>query len=618
MNARYVIVVGYRDTTIQKLIATLEHQISLLGWRPQVTHAASASVVPEIFPDGDCVVYLVSHVLGSTDLNLLRVAPVKADCLIIGIYDCTGAADTAGRTSAHAAESQVTKDATSCDSECQKAVPSWTDSCDLVIDVSFDKLYDVSIDVFASVKVWLTHNLSIESLWHNSLPRRAKTGGKKVVGILNESRLVSSLDQAASYARECRTLIVQGGNRYITSYLVSLGLDCRDIKLTCLTKSQLPVLVYSMLEPSDRALVLRPDQRDDLLSWNRLRRHTAWSRNPAELTVGEAALMLSDHAVPVPFSYPADDRRIKTEFRDAIDILNCDDAPILHALEEAGLVFSSILRFTHFWAWLQRTDADLLFIDDTFYRGRTFYVAGILARLLLRKERWKFLTLTADRVGRSVVHPRLTIVNRQCLYPYENSIVTERGYWDLCGRQYTWRDLAKYTDFLYKHATGLWTDPYVVRSTWQRMMAVTLAPLRINSSSADMVYALFELAIACTVRQCEVDVASLQDQRAWGMGYSAAFANVISHWIAQEEPRWKRQRYNDWAANVLRRIDDLIQRLPISDGLLTYYRDNVMALEYTLLLRLGFYPVSCAGVWRPVYSPQELRHGAVDVGRSNR
>lgn len=247
------------------------------------------------------------------------------------------------------------------------------------------------------------------------------------------------------------------------------------------------------------------------------------------------------------------------------------------------MILAYTLRYTKFWAWLQHAEQDLLFVDDTFYRGRTFYTAGILARLLSRNNKWKFLTLTADRVGRLAMHPRLVILNRSLLYPYENSVATEMGYWDLLGNQYIWRDLIKYSGLLSKEVADTSIDPRAVRSAWRHMMAAGLSSLRHQPDSKETVLALFEIALACAAEGKNIDVAALQDQRAWGLGYSAAFANVMLYWIAQEEPRWKRQRYKNWIAKMLQQMEIIIERHPGSDALLGYYRAHRTALEYTLL-----------------------------------
>jgi hypothetical protein len=73
------------------------------------------------------------------------------------------------------------------------------------------------------------------------------------------------------------------------------------------------------------------------------------------------------------------------------------------------------------------------------------------------------------------------------------------------------------------------------------------------------------------------------DQRARDLGHSAAFANIILRWIAQEEPRSKRQRYKDWIAGIAEWLDVLVCDYDRGGALLDYYRENVAALEYSLL-----------------------------------
>ena len=606
MNEQFIVVAGIENALVEDVLSCLECHLVLLGWQLNVTDLASLQVArvgdrqalwkmskdASEYPSQIRVsvarreartVYVIPHTIGSGDPQLLQGVS-NSTCLTIGVYINSAQASSARRSGRCSVKVPPAKLAHLSDRYHNGFGRAYElNNCSVVIDLSFDDISNVSVEIFSILKAWLAGKPSAEAPRYNFLPSRARNGGKQIAGVLDEGELVCLLNQAVSYAHEHRTLVVQGGNRYISSFLAGFGLDSRYIKLACISKTRLSTFVYSMLEPADRALALNSDQEDELMAWKQLRRRHVRSRRASGLTVGDAALLLGDCMIPVPFSYPADDRRIRSEFGEAAAILSDRSARQLCTVDEAGALFCSLLGHTKFWDWLQRADEDLLFIDDTFYRGRTFYAAGIIARLLSRKDRWKFLALTADRVGRLVVHPRLIIGSRQSLYPYENSIATEAGYWDLLGEQYVWRDLVMYANLLSEEVRNAWVDAYAVRSIWRRMMMDVLAPLHHSPDIGEIVLALFELAIACAVEGRQMDVASLQDQRGWGLGYSAAFASVMMHWIAQEEPRWKRQRYKDWVARMLLRMNALVEERHARDVLLAYYRENATALEYSLL-----------------------------------
>jgi hypothetical protein len=427
------------------------------------------------------------------------------------------------------------------------------------------------------------------------LPMRGRTGSTKEPVLLREE-IEPLLTRFSVLNQGKHIFVIQGGNRYMFSYLAEqLVREVASIKLLDVGKVKISVVLNTLLFAHERVSPISKDQKDAILS--------AFVQLPVDrkdeiipvisargfpslsaflkyTTIGEALKVFGDFTIPSPFSYPADDRKIRQEFAAALPFaLQTINSNKGKEMLKALIVESS------FYKAVSDQVRQSAFLDDVFYRGRTYYTLVVLSLLLdVPLNRWKLYTLCADRVSKEICTEGIEVLKRGVLYPFENSIQTEKGYWEECDDCFVFRDMILYAAFLSATITNR-PELSTLAAQWNRIVDQIRKATGYHGLSRQTVNILVEFYIFCIVHDRTLYVDAILDQRAKGIGFCVPFVKAMAVWINQEEHRWKRQQYKDKVRACFTAIRSVNgkETWHLLDTATNFYRQYGDVLDYVFL-----------------------------------
>lgn len=379
-------------------------------------------------------------------------------------------------------------------------------------------------------------------------PPQQKYVSKKLP-LLPAGRISRLIGQAIAAEPSSFWFIIQGGSRYAARCFKRCGVKTESIKLLCLSKAPLDKVFNSLLKPEERVSALNKEARRSLVKAfkelpKKIRQHISrdarrlsFKTIPELVRYGARSEVLKAFAhsyFPTPFSYPADDRRIKQEFK-ILDTFLAEAiaaCPVKECLQI--IMHDSSFNVIH-------QNHAVNYFDDVFYRGRTYYTIAAILKLAGIPQTGKLYTLCADRVSSSIINDAIVVLQKGLLYPFENSITTEQGYWDDEGDHFAFRDLTDYTNY----HQAIQIKPVQRELQRYKKLLLTLDRNIPGSLEKEQRLHLIELMIFCRYHRLSFDLNGLLDQRAVKLGFCLPFVKIVASFIAQEAPRWQRQKYKN-------------------------------------------------------------------------
>ncbi|HEV2403394.1 MAG TPA: hypothetical protein VGS08_04285 [Candidatus Saccharimonadales bacterium] len=182
--------------------------------------------------------------------------------------------------------------------------------------------------------------------------------------------------------------VIQGGNRYISTYLSEVGHEVMDLKVMSIDKAPLHTQLVTLLSPAERHELI-----DQSIA-------TAIEASLAPVTDIKAYGMtreqllraLANETVQSPFKAVTSDENLESELSAAVDAIQIDDLPIGNVQ-----AIKKVLAGTEFATRIQGAD-ELQFLDDLFYRGRTlFSLAAIVKAFGGDPKAIRLTTLACDK-----------------------------------------------------------------------------------------------------------------------------------------------------------------------------------------------------------------------------
>jgi hypothetical protein len=385
--------------------------------------------------------------------------------------------------------------------------------------------------------------------------------------------------------------VIQGGNRHITRYIRDQHqAKPFDMKLMCASKASLAVILSTIIGTEDLLMQLSKDQTDRVLATLRTLAESntqILQRRSEELfgtTITQAVLrkkalhsllqLFCEATIYTPFVYPTDDSMLSNEFKAMHDMIEQDAIAIPYLN-----IVRILLERTHL-RQLFVADDRLVFIDDLFYRGRTlFTIACILKVFDIDPRKAHLYTLCADRISHNLRSDYITVLDNNALYPFENSIRTERGYWQRAHGRFTFADLEEFWQYLALTVDA--SSSMRIYETWQTLLERLWLLLPPNKLTKKMNYALIWYFAFHKMHKLPIDLASLVDQRGEGIGYCVPYARIIDNFISQEEPVEKRLTFKDNIHEAVNGIWSIDAQNPRAfDAIVTYYRRHTNVIDY--------------------------------------
>ncbi len=386
---------------------------------------------------------------------------------------------------------------------------------------------------------------------------------------ISKSELMTTVDRWVDDTTAGHRVVIQGGNRYVSEYILALGEDYTDMKLMSIEKAPLSVQLLTLL--SD-------DEKDEELSESTFN-FIAQSQEDTGLihkgmTRGEVVSILAGYSVPGPFKHVTDDSQLSQELDKCIEMIET----IEERLPSLALI-QAVLRGTRL-AEILASDKPVHFIDDLFYRGRTLFTLAVVLKAFggtLQKD--CLSTIGCDPKSRALESPYHKVLLPNKLYPFENSVSTELGYWQQSDRGYAFIDLREHSKQLYENFGGreLNTEVFTV---WEELIREWCVKHQIGVESKFVTdklpgYLLW-FKLEAIMNGNEVDVDRLVDQKGSNSGPSVSFAHILDNFISQEEPVDNRLEFKEALRIMIAQIDKIIKTQPDElESLLKYLQEHL-------------------------------------------
>ncbi len=426
------------------------------------------------------------------------------------------------------------------------------------------------------------------------MPQRAKDKTTKK-GVLQSCDIPGLLDEFVVQNSSRDLFVVQGGNRYISFYLKNKKIKFYNIKLLDLNKVKFSVVLNTILSPRERVSPVNESSRK-LLSKLYYKLPIAQQKRINKVikglgfvsvedwlvytTRGELLDVFADFFVNTPFAYPADDRRIKKEF----DLVYSFSEQVIRQMGTKDII-KAILSDCLFCKILSQSKRGITFIDDVFYRGRTYYAILIITGLLdIPHSHWKLTTICADKVSKNIYVDGVEVMRRDVLYPFENNINTEMGYWEESKRMFVFRDIQWYYIFLIATCK---TQKEMGRICliWSKMVGAICKQLNDDNCIVKMRRALVEFYIFSLAHNLKIYTESVIDQRSRLSGYCISFVKILSFWINQKASRWQRQLFKNEVKAFLHNgiIDKRREVYYLTSPAVKFYKKNFKIIDLMFL-----------------------------------
>ncbi|MGH7157464.1 MAG: hypothetical protein ACREGD_00070 [Candidatus Saccharimonadales bacterium] len=407
---------------------------------------------------------------------------------------------------------------------------------------------------------------------------------------LKRSDIPPLLDDFLKANQADTVFIVQGGNRHITRYIQSKGRVARDVKLVCASKASLATILRTILDTQDLVKPLSSDQAGRIqvvlsnlpaaeLASLREKSKKLYGKKLTDGTLRDEPLfalieLFCSATIQTPFAYPTDDSKLFEEFNAMHDMLE-QDTIVIPYLE----IVRILLERTHLRKLLANEER-AIFVDDLFYRGRTlFTITCILKAFDINPRNTRLYTLCADRVSHNLRSDYITVLNNDVLYPFENSMRTERGYWQRAHGRFVFIDLETFWQYL--ALTVDTTTSMEIYEVWQALLEELWIRLPSNKLTKKMTYALLWYLVFHKAYDLPIDLSSLTDQRGEGIGYCVPYARIIDNFISQEEAVDKRSVFKEDVRKTVKDIFTIDEKDNVAFAkLVAYYQSHTNTIDY--------------------------------------
>ncbi|TXG77989.1 hypothetical protein E6P97_00550 [Patescibacteria group bacterium] len=349
---------------------------------------------------------------------------------------------------------------------------------------------------------------------------------------LENSELLDLVDTWLDGSDGQARFVIQGGNRYISSYLSGEGIDAFDIKLSSISKAPLKHHLRTIVGNDTSALaeaVSQPTLLDQYASGT----------------------------VASPFSPVTRDEDLATELATAVRLMQHDGISIPYRNE-----LQRALKDTEFAQRLSSSE-ELHFIDDLFYRGRTIYALGVLVVLFgADPSQIRLTAIGCDPKSKQLSTPYHHVLRDDVLYPFENSVRTEQGYWQDTGERYEFTDMGAYLE--YRHQ-GLRTSPEQAVDAYETFRHDTIKwteTVLEEGLDETLVFPLAWLLLYHEAHGLAIDTDKLVDQKGYKIGASAPFVALLDRFVSQEETVEVRLHFKQQIRRQLAQLQVSAQETP--------------------------------------------------------
>lgn len=285
-----------------------------------------------------------------------------------------------------------------------------------------------------------------------------------------------------------------------------------------------------------------------------------------------------------PFSPISDDSKVVSEFSQMEETLernlnNFEATPIVK------LIFSG----TQFFNAVTDPDKKVVFIDDVLYRGRTFFTLSLILSLLgVDRDQWKLVCLCEYEVSSQINNPNIETLNKEKRYQFENSLETERGYWEENDHHFSYRDMDDYFRYLCVLHQDENENTDLINARWDSKLE-NFAQLVIREMqlplSTDVIKDCLGFFIFCIHFGIPIDLAAIADQRAKNIGYSVPFVRMVNSFISQEAPDQERAMFKQSMKQLFTQLTEKTNREldPEFKDAFDFYAQFATLIDYNYL-----------------------------------
>lgn len=390
---------------------------------------------------------------------------------------------------------------------------------------------------------------------------------------LSRRELMGAVDEWLIQTDGQTRFIIQGGNRYVSSYAAEVyDYTIPDIKVMSVEKAPLSAQLLTILTAEERQSPVGAEQLKEVIPSLPTEVATvAPLMSRAELLQTVANLNLQG-----PFNPVTSDERLQEELSDAVACIEEGIVIPNHAAISALMSGTAV-------ADALRRDEPIYFLDDLFYRGRTLYSLAILMTACGGDPtNMRLTTLSSDINSVGLESPFHNVLRGGVLYPFENSIRTEQGYWQDVGTHYIFTDMGAYWEHLHSvvDPEQSWSKYCEWQSAMEEWSDQHLAE-SLSELDMSLVGPLLWLSAYHSNFGLDLDINRIVDQKGYKIGACVPFAQLIDRFISQEEPVEARRQFKDQIRGILSSIEVAAEADPSGyQSLVRMYSDNQLELDY--------------------------------------
>lgn len=394
-------------------------------------------------------------------------------------------------------------------------------------------------------------------------------GGERI----QRSELLPLVDQWVAISNGKPSIVIQGGNRYISNYLKETGVVANSMKIMSINKAPFYNQLLTIMSPLERNTPCQPEVLDaiDALLPETMRTQTL---PPSR---AEVLKCIANQTIHCPFEPITKDENLNTEFAEAIRLIDSGTLPIpnLEAIQR-------VLEATE----LHKTFAgavELHFLDDLFYRGRTLYsLAAVVNAFGGDARAIKLSTIGCDVKSKDLTSPYHRVLDNSKLYPFENSIRTEQGYWQDIGDRHAFTDIGDYWSLLHSKS-DIQKSP-ATYIAWQSKIHTWYEKYiddRTRDIDMTLIGPLVWLQVYHEVFEIDFNIDKIIDQKGNKLGACVPFAQLIDRFVSQEESVGERLAFKSEVKSILASIQSAVA----NDGigfreLKSFYAANQYSIDY--------------------------------------
>lgn len=386
--------------------------------------------------------------------------------------------------------------------------------------------------------------------------------GKK----LQRNELYRLVDIWVDSSRGQSRFVIQGGNRYISRHISNKGLNVSDIKLSSIDKSPLYHHLCTLISSKELVKRIQIFQDGKTISGSRF----------------ELLKLYAENIISSPFSRLTKDENLDTELGEAVKLISSNNIKIPNLK-----ILQQIVRDTKL-AKEFSSNKEMHFIDDLFYRGRTLYSLAVLIILCGGKtNKLHLTTIGCDQESSGLITPYHIVMRPGLLYPFENSVRTEQGYWQDIGDRYLFTDMGAYLEHLRFNMQNTHVYNSNIYTEFKNQVILWGKNSICKGSDESLMFSLAWLIIYSDIYKLEINKEKIIDQKGYKIGACAPFVELLDRFISQEETVGARLQFKNL---VSRQLDSLILLKNIESNtyrqIRSQYRKYYRDIDYYSLIRM--------------------------------